>query len=61
MTKRFNVFIRYSRKFDLQAAINLLSQLESAGLAGVQRWMAAETEVALLRHILYPLFSKVGR
>ena len=81
----YKVFISYSREFDLQAAINLQSQLERAGLdvfrdetgiregdrwlqklqqavaqcdcfvllagqAGVQRWVAAETEVAMMRH-----------
>ena len=82
---QYKVFISYSREFDLQAAINLQSQLERAGLdvfrdetgiregdrwlqklqqavaqcdcfvllagqAGVQRWVAAETEVAMMRH-----------
>jgi hypothetical protein len=81
----YQVFLSYSRN-DLEAATNLLSQLEQAGLScfrdqdsiregdnwlqalqqavdscgsfvllvgqdGVRRWMAAETEVALQRHI----------
>jgi len=85
MTEAYEVFLSYSRN-DLEAATNLLSQLEKAGLTcfrdqdsiregeawlqklqdavdacgsfvllvgqdGVRRWMAAETEVALVRHI----------